>query len=60
MSMSSDSGHQLRFVCPRLPPVNGHLPALSSVFVSMFLSDRSMFLFVFAEMLQPLPVLEVE
>ena len=40
--MSSASGHQSRFLWPRLPPVNGHLPALlSSVLASMFLSDRS-------------------
>src|SRR5512147_2285689 len=35
--MSSWSGHQSRFLGPCLPPVNGHLPALSSVFASMFL-----------------------
>src|SRR4051794_11761916 len=39
--MSSCSGHQSRFLCPRVPPVNGHLPALSSVFASMSVSDRS-------------------
>src|SRR5580658_207286 len=39
--MSSDSGHQSRFLWPRAPPVNGHLPALlSSVFASMLLSDH--------------------
>ena len=38
--MSSASGHQSRFFCPRAL-VNGHLPAfLSSVFASMCLSDR--------------------
>src|SRR5215207_5498812 len=36
--MSSASGHQLRFLCPRVPPVNGQLPVLlSSVFASMSL-----------------------
>ena len=30
------SGHQSRFLCPRVPPVNGHLPGpLSSVFASI-------------------------
>src|SRR5437763_10766037 len=38
--MSSASGHHSRFVGPRAPPVNGHLPALSSVFASMLLSTR--------------------
>jgi len=27
-------GHQSRFMCPRVPPVNGHLPTLLSVFAS--------------------------
>src|SRR5215216_3574768 len=36
--MSSASGHQSRFLCPRVPPVNGQLPVfLSSVFASMSL-----------------------
>src|SRR5665213_486225 len=34
MLTSRCSGHQSRFRCPRVP-VNGHLPALSSVFASM-------------------------
>jgi hypothetical protein len=42
ISMLSWSGHQSRFACPRVPPVNGHLPAFSSVFASMFLSGREL------------------
>ena len=37
-------GHQSRLLCPRVP-VNGHLPALSSVFASMFFSDRVLHVF---------------
>src|SRR3954464_12441242 len=37
--MSSASGPQSRFPWPRLPLVNGHLPALSSVFASIIASS---------------------
>ena len=43
--MSSASGHQSRFVCPRLSPVNGHLPALSSVFASIIASSGGLRVF---------------